>query len=108
VSNPAPDSPAPATTPDGPKVMDPVWRRRLLIIDAVLIAGLSWLLWTVYTGKQAWDEAEAAQAAAARESNLRGFRGADDSSYETDAGLGELPAEDSADGSTEQPSSEQP
>ncbi|QDU66773.1 hypothetical protein [Engelhardtia mirabilis] len=84
---------------DGPKVMDTTWRRRLLIIDAVLIAGLGWLLWTVYSGKQAWDEAEAAQAAAAKESNLRGFREADDFSIsgERPSGDGELELETPAD-----------
>lgn len=67
---------APAEPSPPPKVIDPVWRRRLLLVDAVLIAVLGWLLYSVHEGKQAWDEAEAAQRAERDAANLRGYRAA--------------------------------
>lgn len=56
------------------KVADPVWRRRLLLIDGVLILALGWLLWSVASGTDEWNRAQAEREAAADDENLRGYR----------------------------------
>ena len=55
-------------------VADPIWRRRLLIIDGVLIVALGWLLWSVASGTDEWNRAQAEREAAADDANLRGYR----------------------------------